>query len=409
MEPFVKRLITVVVSLFLIAYVGYQCVQVFYSPIKTETVNRYSQYKTIDTEGIAIRNERLIEKKVNGYIYYKLDNGSRVSKDGTIAEVYPSENDSVIQQQINQIDQEIAILEEIELQGTAGRSSLDLIDKQTRQVISRIMVGVNAPVLTDLEQWHAELRELMNKRQMVIGKVTEFKDRITELSTQRKQLANAFSKATQTITSPVAGYFVSSADGYESALVFDDAVSLTTEQVVNAMNGDPSVVPGNVIGKVVGDYKWYLACNVPAAEAGDLRLGNSITLVLPFVDDEAIPAVVKAINRDKSGKVTLVFECSYMSSALSSIRIETVQVRLARYEGLRVPSRSIVTNEEGEQGVYVAIGDTAIFRRVEILHAEPDYVICKETEPSGYRDGFLDLYDDLIVEGKGLYNGKVVR
>ena len=51
MEPFIKRIVTVVVSLFLITYVGYQAFQVLYNPVKTETVYSYSVYDTVDAEG----------------------------------------------------------------------------------------------------------------------------------------------------------------------------------------------------------------------------------------------------------------------------------------------------------------------------------------------------------------------
>jgi len=181
-------------------------------------------------------------------------------------------------------------------------------------------------------------------------------------------------------------------------------LELTTAQIQLLMDAKPVADSGNV-GKVVGDYEWYFACVVPVAEAGELRLGSKPNLVFPFVTDEVIPSEVVAVNRDSHGNVAVVFECSYMSGELSSIRKETVQIRLNRYEGLRVPSRCIVTNDNDEQGVYTMVGDTVVFKRVEILYAQPEYVICREKNEKGY----LQLYDDIIIEGKGLYDGKTVR
>ena len=34
---------------------------------------------------------------------------------------------------------------------------------------------------------------------------------------------------------------------------------------------------------------------------------------------------------------------------------------------------------------------------------------CGAASPSIVRDGFLKLYDDVIVKGKGLYDGKIIR
>ncbi len=405
MDTFVKRIITLCISLFLIAYVGYQAFQVLYNPVKTETVYNASVYDTLDAEGITIRNEKLISGEKNGYLYYTIENGSRVSKNGTIAEVYPTQADSRSQLQLDRLTENIAQLKEIQSQGTAGRVNLDVIDKQISQTIIELAVGVNTPNLKDMDLWQSKLLVLMNKRQVTVGKTVSFESRINSLTQLKNQLVSLYSVATSSIKSPVAGYFVSRIDGFENITDYNKVKTLSTKELQALLNTPPKVVNSDLIGKVVGDYKWYLACVIPAADAAQVRLGTKPDILLPFVSDETIPAEVVAANRDQSGNVAVVFECSYMSSQLSSIRRESVQIRLRKYEGLRVSSDSIITNEKGEQGVYVINGDTVVFRKVEILHALPGYVICKETDKKGY----LELYDDIVVEGKGLYDGKMVR
>ena len=44
MEPFFRRLLTAVLSLFRIGYVAYQGFQIVYNPIQTETAVEYSVY-----------------------------------------------------------------------------------------------------------------------------------------------------------------------------------------------------------------------------------------------------------------------------------------------------------------------------------------------------------------------------
>ena len=404
MEPFVKRVVTVVVSLFLIAYVSFQAYQVLYNPVKTETVYGYSVYDTVDTEGVAIRNETLIEGQADGYLSYTIENGSRVAKDGQIAQVYPSEADSRAQQALDDLNAEIDQLRQIQSQGAAGRSNLDVIDKQLSSAVGKLTADVNSASIAEMSRWRAELLSLLNKRQITVGKVENFNDRIAALTERKTAMEASFTKATAQITSPVAGYFVSSTDGAEKTLTTENIASLSTEAIRSALSADSQPVSG-AVGRVVGDYVWYFACIVPAESAGSLRQGATPTLVLPFVTNEAIPATVVAANRDTEGNVAVVFQCTYMSSELSSIRREQVQIRLERYEGLRVPSSCIIKNDKGEQGVYAVVGDAVAFRRVEILHSEPEFVICKETDEAGY----LKMYDDIVVEGKGLYDGKTVR
>lgn len=404
MDATLKRVITIVVSLFIIVYVVYQGIQMFYNPIKTETVYEYSGYDTVKTKGFTIRNETLIANKAAGYIYYTAENGSRVSKGGTIAEAFPAEEDCRTQQKLDRLNEDIALLEEIEPQGSSDSVNLDIIDKQLEQAVSELSVAVSTPSVSGMDEWQSKLLKLMNERQVTIGKVKNFSSRIAALNKLKQELTASYSKAISTISSPVAGYFVNKADGYENSVAYADATTLTADQLNKIMSSKPQSVPESTIGKVVSDYKWYLACAVSSADAGSLREGSTFTVVMPFVTDAVIPATVVAVNRDGSGNVAVIFECSYMSSALSSCRCETVQIRLEAYTGLRVPSDCIVTNAQGKQGVYTVVNDEVTFKKVEIIHSEPDYVICKETDDKSY----LALYDDLIVEGKGLYNGKII-
>lgn len=405
MDTFAKRLISITISLFLIAYVGYQCIHTLYNPIKTETVYSYSGYETVDAEGFAIRDETLIPGNTKGYLSYSIENGSRVSKDGKIADVFPTENDSQSQKQINQLTDEITVLQEIQNEGDSNRANLDVIDKQIRQTIEEFATSVNSSEIIGMDSWQSKLLALMNKRQITIGKETDFSARIQQLTDQKNKLENSYSKANSSITSPVAGYFINSIDGYENSISTSNVKSLSVDQLQSVMNSSPTADSAGNVGKVVKDYQWYLACVVPAADAGNLHEGDSLSILLPFVSNDSIPAAITAANRDKDGNVAVIFDCSYMSSALSSIRKESVQIQLSHYEGLRVPSSCVLTNEQGEQGVYVADGDTCVFRQINIIHSEPDFVVCEETD----QDGYLKLYDDIIVEGKGLYNGKTVR
>lgn len=403
MDNFIKRVITVCVSLFLIAYVGYQCYRAFYNPVKTEQVSVAEVYETIDTEGITVRNETLIKGNKKGYLFYTVENGSRVSKNGTVAKVYPTEADCRSQRQLDKLTREIERLKEIQSQGAAGKVNLEVIDKQIKNTVCELTAGVHSPVIKNLDDMQSKIIELLNKRQITVGHAPNFESRINALNELKNQIVSSFSVATASYKSPVSGYFVGKADGFENSIDYNKVEKITVDDLRRLSSGSPSV-DKNIIGKVVGDYKWYLACIVPASKAGELRQGAKPDLLLPFVTDAVIPSSVVAVNRSSGDQVAVVFECSYMSSELSSIRHESVQIRLRRYEGLRVPSDCIFTNSENRQGVYILSGGKVEFRRVEILYAMPDYVICKQTGKKGY----LEMYDDVIVGGKGLYDGKTV-
>ena len=411
MDNFIKKILTLLMAGFLLCYVGYQAFQVFYTPIKAETVYSHTMYETVDTQGFVIRNETPVSQNVEGYVYYTAENGSRVAKDGVIAHIYENEEQARIQRQILQLEEQISALAVLQSQAAANPIQLELINKQIDNALSELVAATNTPVYDSLYDTHARLLSLLNKRQMTIGKVDSFADRIASLTEKKNSLQGQLNVSTQSIQSPVAGYFVSQADGLEDVVDYDKALSLTTEEVNAALNAAPKAVDDATVGKVVGDYEWYLACVVPAAQADSLQLGSELTIKLPFVSDESIPVTVAAVNRDKEGQAAVIFQCSYMSSSLSSIRKEPIQIQKTLYEGIRVPQKAVVFSEDGERGVYVQVGNTAVFKQIEILYSDTDFVICADKGDETPEEGeapFLQLYDDVIVEGKGLYNGKVI-
>ena len=74
---------------------------------------------------------------------------------------------------------------------------------------------------------------------------------------------------------------------------------------------------------------------------------------------------------------------------------------------MSVPDAALQFNAENEPGVYVRVGNTIVFRKVKVrYHSETGrYSICEETD----EDGYLKLYDDMVIGGKELYDGKIIR
>ncbi len=405
MSTFSKRLIAVLVALVLLSYVGYQCFTVFYSAVELETAVSRSVYDTLDVQGVAIRSEQVLTQSVDGYIYYTVTNGDRVAKDGTIASVYKTEADALAEQQYQQLTEEMTALQTLQKQGNASKSSLDSVNRQIRQVQQQIVTYTQAGNLEGAAGCRTDLAELLNRQQLIVGKTTDFSPRINELSTQRDQLQGTFQKAVSSIQSPVAGYFVSKVDGYEDRLSYDTALDLTVQDVQNALAAEPAPTGSQYIGKVVGDYEWYLACVVPSERLAALGEGTTLSVRLPFVAEETVPVTVEKINKDTDSAVVLL-KCSYMSEALSSVRCEQVQILLEEYTGLYVPDSAMRFNDDKEPGVLIRRGNALQFRRVRVLYYNDigKYSIC---DPEG-GEGYLKLYDDMVIGGKNVYDGKIV-
>ncbi len=71
----------------------------------------------------------------------------------------------------------------------------------------------------------------------------------------------------------------------------------------------------------------------------------------------------------------------------------------------RSSRKALRYNENDERGVFIVRGDSLVFKKVNVVYWGEGYVICsQETD-----DDYLKLYDEIVTEGKDLYDGKVIR
>lgn len=407
MKAFLKKAATFLLSVGLLAYVVMQIYPMLYSSVTTETVYKYSAYEKIDVDCIAIRNEVPVPLNTSNYVFYTVQNGTRVSNGGTIAALYASRDDALVKQQLEELDAEIATLKEIQTLGADGMPGLSILNTQISNAMEQTVDAGTAASVSGLRELRTRLVGFLNKKQTVTRKNGDFSERIAALQEKRNQLASGYKTAISSVKAPVAGYFVDRVDGMEGLLKVDDVEKMTTDNIRTALSTELQTENTAYAGKIVSDYTWYIACVVPGNYATSLGVEKSLKVRLPFVTDEEIAVTVVGCNRDENGDLAVIFSCVNMSEALSSIRQEKMEILLVEHNGLRVPKRAITTNANQEVGVYVRSGDIVRFRKIEQRYSDAaDYVICtEETKQSGY----LRLYDDVIIEGSNLYDGKLIR
>lgn len=406
MNPIVKRILLILASLFLVVYVGYHVYRGFSGSAVTEIVESITAYETVDTTGVVFRDETVLEKNADGYFFYTVSDGNRIAKNGTIANVFPTLQDALIQQQLEALDAEIDTLTSINAQGTTNRANLSSINQQIGETWLAISRAAASAEFMDITAERARLLALLNKKQLTIGKETGFDDRLATLKARREALSASYTKATATVTSPVAGYFISTIDGFESLLTTDGVADTTVEDLQRYLDMEPAAV-GESVGKVVGDYEWYMACIVPLEQTAFIKKGTTLEVRLPFVTDETVPAQVVAVNKGANDTAAVVLQCTHMSGELSSTRRETVELRLTAHTGLRVPDKAIHFNEAQEPGVFVQDGSYLTFKKIRVLyHDEENKLSVCEVVDDG---GFVQLYDRVVTEGDDLYEGKLVR
>lgn len=397
---------TTVLKIFLVmlaaVFVVHQCVSALYNPVKTESAIYYTSYEGINITGVVIRNEILVTNNSDGVLHFITNDGSRVAKNGVIADIYDDESASITLSEMESIKNKIRDIKDLMSYNDLEAADLELITSKVNDSLNKLVVSSSAGDFLDFSDNADELLSILNRRQAAMGNTVGFSENLAELEGEFSKLSNALPTAKGSITAKESGYFVSKADGYENILTCENFKEITPEFLDNIKAEE---VPKNVIGKIVSDYEWYVAAKVSVDESLNYKVGDSLKLYTSVKSYPEISVTVKEINKSENGEsAVLLFECNDMNNDLAALRNAPMTVVKKEYSGLKV-SRSALRVVDSKRGVYVLSGMKVKFVPVNIIFSNDSYVICeKQIENSDV----LRLYDEVIVKGKKLYDGKII-
>lgn len=380
----------------------HQFISSVYSPVKTETAVFYSASDGLNITGLIIRSETLVTSSEGGVMHFVLEDGSRVAKDGVIANIYDSESASITLSKIDSVNTKIEDIEEMLSYNDLEAADLDMINAKATQSLNNLIVSGASGNFGNMSELSDELLSALNRRQVAMGETTDFSAQLEQLKAEKNELSASLPAAKGTVKAAMSGYFVSKADGYETVLTCGNPESITPEFMSSVSAAD---LPDGVIGKIVSDYEWYIAAEISINESLKYKEGDSLTIYTSVKSYPKLPVTVKKINiSESSSSAVVVFSCNEMNSELATMRSGPMTVVTKEYDGLRVPSAALRV-VDSKRGVYVLTGMQVKFVEVNVLYKDDSYMICEKQTSD---ESVLRLYDEVIVKGKNLYDGKIV-
>ena len=406
MESRWTSIIILVLSLFvLVFFVG----QVFFAggeKVVTETAFTYSMTEEVPFEGVFLRDETVVYSSGGGVLDYEHSDGSKVGKSSVIARRYRSEADIERRREIEKINEQIAVLTDAQRLAGTDNNQLETIASQINERHSLILESlINGDYSSAQEQENAILG-VLSKREISRGDVGSYEAKITSLRSRVAELEAVLSGDVEDICAGGAGYFVSSVDGYENKLSFNDSDTITADRIEEIVKNPDLGSSSGAVGKLISDYRWRVAAVIDSELMFGCYEGGDVTLRVRS-DPTPIEAEIVSITDTGRGDGTAVyvFECSTLTSSVASGRTAQFKYIVNSYGGLRVSRSAIRYNDEQERGVYIVQGGKLVFRKISVEYWGEDYIICAQTAD----DGYLKLYDKIVTEGKDLYEGKVVE
>lgn len=399
------RIVWVIVLVFMLAMIVSQMVIHFYNPLVTENAELYSSTSFTELTGVYFRDETVINYNGSGVVSYVYGDGERLAKNSEIARIYKNSNDLALQHRIDELEEQIRILNDAQSLVGTDNSQLETFSNQIYENQSSILTAVSGASVADISELKNNYLNLSCKKQIVKGTATDYSEKIKELEGQIAVLKGQISAEPQMLVIDSSGYFAGTVDGYEGKLTISEAQNVT-EDVINSVIENPSVnTDSSAIGKVVAGYKWKLACVIRSEDAKgvfesavlDIRIGSQ---------QATVKATVETMTRSEAtGNVVMVLSFDNLNAELLSGR--TVRFRIIRddYQGIRIPKSAIRFDQEGNEGVYIKYGVEILFRKINVITYGDDYAICEDTSE---QNGYLSLYDMVVVEGTDLYDGKII-
>lgn len=383
-------------------FVIHQAFSAFYKPITTETAVYDTVTDGINISGIIIRNEIVVKSDTVGVKHYVINDGNRVAKNGVIANIYDSENASITLSQVDSLRKKISDLQDMLSYNNVEATDLDLINSKIKLGLDTIITSGAYGDYEEISTLSDDLLTIINRKQVALGVQSDFSAQLETLNTQLASLVNSLPTAKGQIIAEQSGYFVSKVDGYEQVLSCENIELITPEYLSKLKSNE---VAGNAIGKIVSDYEWYIAAEVSINESMNFKEGDTLTINTSIKSMSAIPATVKKINiSENSSNAVLIFACNDMNSELATMRSGPMAVVKDEYRGLKV-SKTALRLVDSKRGVYVVSGMQVKFVPVDIVYSGESYIICEQEQTE---NNVLRLYDEVVVKGKNLYDGKII-
>ena len=195
------------------------------------------------------------------------------------------------------------------------------------------------------------IEELISKKINYIAELTdnvEIKKYIQQRKEYENQLINGASYKTATM-SGVVSYKV---DGLEDKLkvnnfseltdTFLESLDLKTGQIISS---------SNEYGKVIDNFKCYIAVVINSELAKQAKVGDKVTLRISTTEED--DAEIVQIN-EGSGNRTIIFELNNMSQNLINYRKIAIDIIWWEKNGYKVPNKAIFTkNFNGQDLNYI--------------------------------------------------------
>lgn len=376
----------------------------------TETADEVTEQEKISLKAFLVRDEEYINQKTTGTVVPLIKDGMRVASGDAVARVCNSSEDAAAVSKLVETKESLARYQEISEQTELNALDMEKLNKAIDASYTELLKTANNGDFSDLTKNTEELENKLASKQILKDGTINLTDKFNKLNAEIQSL-EAKNINTSDVIAPLSGYYISNLDGYEGAMDYDKIDSLTVSDAEKLFERKPDDVSGQM-GKIVGSYKWYLVTVMNGKYSLVLNEGDKMKINMPYYGFKNVEVVVEKISKTDGGKVAVAFSCNMMNETYANMRIENIELVFREFTGYKVNSSSIHREKDEKNEdidvVYILRGDIMNARKIEIIYDAGDYVVVSEDTEA--KNGFRPIkrYDEVIVKGRNLSDGKSI-
>ena len=404
------NLICTVLVLAVFVYLFHDAVRVNRNSYDTETADEIVEQEKLDLKAFIVRDEQYIDQKTAGTVVPLIKDGMRVASGDAVARVCNSAEDAANISELIEAKESLARYQELSEQTELNALDMEKLNKEIDAAYTELVKASGNGDYSNLSRNIEELENKFASKQVLKDGTIDLTAKFNELNSKISTL-EAKSIGSADVVAPISGYYISNLDGYENAVDYNKISDLTVSEAEKLFEKKPSDVSGQM-GKIVGSYKWYLVTVMDSKYALLISEGDTMKINLPYYGFKNVEVVVEKVSTTQNDKVAVAFSCNKMNETYANMRTVDIELVFKEYTGYKINSSSI-RREKDEDGkevdvVYILRGDIMNARRIEIIYDAGDYVVVsEETEATeSYRP--IKRYDEVIVKGRNLSDGKSI-
>ena len=408
-----RRAVFLIAAAALAVYLVIVVISAFSNVRETEPAVHVSVNDSFMSTGWFFRDEQIVSGSASGSVKHVVYSGERVQQDAALALVYADEQSLALSREIEPLENRIRLLDSA-LETVGNTSDSANVDQMITLTIQQMADQAKTGQGNGMSSSADTLRTLSLQSVSSSVDTLDIQSERDALEAERAALEQQLSGQTTELTAPISGYYSEVVDGYENVLTRAALENLTLGEFRTLTQSPEKIDAGQVLGKMIQGFTWYLAAEIPTEQADRLSEGQDLRVNFTQASLETPVSVYSIIREHGSDTALLVLEGTEFNSEMVSMREQPVEIILATYSGLKVPKSAVrieeSTNSDGTTTqrtvVYILSGGVEKSKTINPLYEAEDYYV---VEQSATNWDMLVENDQIVVRGRNLQNNMVVR